>query len=261
LIPLRDFQPSGTFPILTISIILINVVVFGYQFFLGDQYSTEEPVYWVQGWIAAGCDVDPALTDLLSGSPLTAEEVLAFRYGAMPCKITHPQHKIPPYIPLAVWITLFTSMFMHAGFLHILGNMWFLWIFGDNIEDTLGRGNFIIFYLFTGLVAAFAQVIADPDSVTPMVGASGAISGVLGAYLVFFPYGRVLTLIPLVFIFFTNIHVPAIIFLGIWFLLQFVGGLSSSVAGGGVAYWAHAGGFLAGAAIALLWKFSKGRRA
>ena len=147
---------------------------------------------------------------------------------------------------------LFTSMFLHGSWMHLIGNMWFLWLFGNNIEDSMTRPRFVIFYLICGLAAAFAQVVADPSSAVPMVGASGAISGVMGAYLVLYPRVRVWTMVPLGF-FLTNIALPAWGMLAYWFVLQFLGGLSSVGAdGGGVAFWAHAGGFVAGVALVKL---------
>jgi len=140
-----------------------------------------------------------------------------------------------------------TSMFLHGSWMHLLGNMWFLWLFGNNIEDSMTRPRFAAFYLLCGLAAALAQVAADPASNIPMVGASGAISGVMGAYLVLFPRVRVFTLVPLGF-FFTNIALPAWVMLIYWMALQFLGGITSVVGEqkGGVAFWAHVGGFLAG---------------
>jgi membrane associated rhomboid family serine protease len=149
------------------------------------------------------------------------------------------------------WVTVLTSMFLHGGVLHVAGNMLYLWIFGDNVEDRMGHGRFLVFYLLCGVAAALAQTISVPDSVVPMVGASGAIAGVMGAYFVLYPKSRIVTLIPL-FFFFQVIEVPAILFLGIWFLMQFVSGLGSIVtvaggqSGGGVAFWAHVAGFVAG---------------
>ena len=142
-------------------------------------------------------------------------------------------------------------MFVHAGWAHIAGNMLFLWIFGDNVEDRMGHGRFLVFYLLCGVAAALAQTISVPDSVVPMVGASGAIAGVMGAYFVLYPRSRIVTLIP-IFFFFQVVEVPAILFLGIWFLMQFLSGLGSivnSVSGGamgGIAFWAHVAGFVAG---------------
>jgi membrane associated rhomboid family serine protease len=145
------------------------------------------------------------------------------------------------------WVAVFTSMFLHGGFFHVAGNMLYLWIFGDNVEDRMGHGRFLVFYLLCGIAAALAQTIAAPDSVVPMVGASGAIAGVMGAYFVLYPKSRIVTLIPL-FFFFQIVEVPAIFFLGIWFLMQFLSGVGSIVtaAQGGVAFWAHVAGFLAG---------------
>ncbi len=143
-----------------------------------------------------------------------------------------------------------TSMFMHGSWMHLLGNMWFLWLFGNNIEDSMSRPRFVAFYLLTGLSAALAQVFADPASAVPMVGASGAISGVMGAYLVLFPRVRVFTMVPLGF-FLTSIALPAWAMLLYWAFLQFVGGIASGLAEatGGVAFWAHLGGFVAGVVL------------
>lgn len=139
-----------------------------------------------------------------------------------------------------------TSMFLHGSWMHLLGNMWFLWIFGNNVEDSMGRLRFIAFYLLCGLAAALAQVITDPSSAIPMVGASGAISGVMGGYLVLYPNVRVYALVPIGF-FLTSMALPAWVMLGYWFLLQFLSGLATFGSGvGGVAFWAHIGGFVAG---------------
>ena len=143
---------------------------------------------------------------------------------------------------------LLTSMFLHGSWMHLLGNMWFFWLFGNNIEDSMGRGRFVVFYLLCGLFAAFAQVIPNPTSIVPMVGASGAISGIMGAYLVLYPRVRVFTLVPLGF-FLTTIALPAWLMLVYWMVLQFFGGLQSIGAAGGVAFWAHIGGFVAGMAL------------
>jgi membrane associated rhomboid family serine protease len=155
-------------------------------------------------------------------------------------------------IPAAFsWVAVLTSMFLHGGFLHFGGNMLYLWIFGDNVEDRMGHGRFAVFYLLCGIAAALAQTALNPDSVVPMVGASGAIAGVMGAYFVLYPHSRIVTLVPL-FVFFQVMEIPAIFFLGIWFLLQFlsgVGSIATAVGGepaGGIAFWAHVAGFLAG---------------
>jgi membrane associated rhomboid family serine protease len=149
------------------------------------------------------------------------------------------------------WTAVFTSMFVHGGILHVAGNMLYLWIFGDNVEDRVGHGRFVVFYLLCGVAAALTQAWMNPYSQVPMVGASGAIAGVMGAYFVLYPRSRIVTLVPIIF-FFQIIEIPAIFFLGVWFLMQFVNGLGSVVAatagepGGGIAFWAHVAGFVAG---------------
>ena len=157
------------------------------------------------------------------------------RYGFIPARLEYS--------------SLFTSMFLHGGWMHLIGNMWFLWIFGDNIEDTLGHGKYLAFYLLSGLAAAFLQIAVDPLSTVPNIGASGAISGVMGAYLIQFPHSRILTLIPII-IFFTTIELPAWLLLAYWFGIQFLSGVGSVASTrsteGGVAWFAHVGGFLAG---------------
>ena len=157
------------------------------------------------------------------------------------------------------WLNVFTSMFVHGGFLHVGGNMLYLWIFGDNVEDRMGHGRFLVFYLLCGVAAAVAQTITAPDSTVPMVGASGAIAGVMGAYFVLYPKSRIVALVPL-FFFFQIIEVPAIFFLGIWFLMQFLSGIGSiaeatrGAPGGGVAFWAHVAGFVAGITGVMLFR-------
>ena len=148
------------------------------------------------------------------------------------------------------WLAVLTSMFLHGGILHFAGNMLFLWIFGDNVEDRMGHGRYLTFYLLCGTAAALAQTITDPDSLVPMVGASGAIAGVMGAYLVLYPRSRIVTLLPLI-PFIQIIEVPAVFFLGFWFLMQFISGIgtlatATGEAVGGIAFWAHVAGFVAG---------------
>jgi membrane associated rhomboid family serine protease len=155
-------------------------------------------------------------------------------------------------------VSVLTSMFLHGGWLHFLGNMLYLWIFGDNVEDRLGHGRFFFFYLLCGIAAALAQVWMSPFSRIPMVGASGAIAGVMGAYFVLFPHSRVLTLVP-IFFFIELVEIPAIFFLGIWFVMQFLSGVGSigvetSQDVGGVAFWAHVAGFAAGLAGVFLFR-------
>src|SRR5215510_2231859 len=155
-------------------------------------------------------------------------------------------------IPAAFsWVAVFTSMFLHGGFLHVAGNMLYLWIFGDNVEDRMGHGRFLAFYLLCGIAAALGQTVTVPDSQIPMVGASGAVAGVMGAYFVLYPHSRIVTLLPILF-FWQIIEVPAIFFLGVWFLMQFLSGIGSIATAtggepaGGVAFWAHIAGFAAG---------------
>ena len=153
--------------------------------------------------------------------------------------------------------TLITSMFLHGGWMHVLGNMWYLWIFGDNVEDRLGHGRFIVFYLLCGVIAALGQIAIDPGSTLPTIGASGAIAGVMGAYFVLYPRSRVLTLIPLI-IFWEIIELPAIVLLGFWFVIQlFSAGtiaITASTGGGGVAFAAHVAGFVIGMIGGLLFR-------
>jgi membrane associated rhomboid family serine protease len=160
---------------------------------------------------------------------------------------------VPAYFS---WTSVVTSMFLHGGWLHFLGNMLYLWIFGDNVEDRLGHGRFVLFYVGCGAAAALGQVATSSSSLVPMVGASGAIAGVMGAYFVLYPHSRVLTAVFIVF-FMDLIEIPAIFFLGIWFLMQFfsgVGSLGADAAAGGVAFWAHIVGFAAGALAGVLWR-------
>jgi membrane associated rhomboid family serine protease len=149
---------------------------------------------------------------------------------------------------------IITSMFLHGSWMHLIGNMWFLWLFGNNIEDSMTRGRFLVFYLLCGVAAALLQVFVEPDSAVPMVGASGAISGVMGAYLVLYPNVRVYTMVPLGF-FFTNIALPAWVMLIYWVVLQLAGGFTRiGGEGGGVAFWAHLGGFIAGVVLVKLFE-------
>ncbi len=200
--PLRDTQPSYSKPVVTVLLIVVNILVFLFEFSL-DPYT---------------------------------RNALISTYGMVPDHFTVS--------------SVFTSMYLHAGCLHVLGNMWILWIFCDNIEDILGHGKFLLFYLMCGVVAALAQFLVNPFSRVPMVGASGAIAGVMGAYMVKFPRSRIVTFV-FVFIFFTTVDVPAWVMLIYWFFLQLVGGFDSIAAslysrGGGTAFVAHVGGFIAG---------------
>jgi len=173
-----------------------------------------------------------------------------FRFGAIPRDLFHPAGP-------AIYLTLVSSMFIHAGFMHILGNMLFLWVFADNVEDRIGHVKFLLFYLACGIAGSLLHSLTSPASAVPMVGASGAISGVLGAYILFYPRARVMALIPLG-IFMRMTYLPSIVFLGFWFLYQLLLGLLTvGAGGGGVAYFAHIGGFAAGILIALPFKFYK----
>jgi membrane associated rhomboid family serine protease len=182
--------------------------------------------------------------------PDPALKTLFHTYGAVPATLEPP--------------SLVTSMFLHAGWLHFVGNMLYLWIFGDNVEDRLGHGRFVLFYLFCGAAAALAHAWMNPASTAPMIGASGAIAGVMGAYFLLYPKSRVLALVPLVIIW-EVVEVPAVMFLGLWFLLQFFSGIGS-VAGdtgvptGGVAFWAHVAGFVAGMGAVLILRKPSGTR-
>ncbi len=211
--PIRDHNRSGTYPFVTVALIAVNSLAFLYELSLG-----------------------PALEPFL------------FRYGLVPVLVSN-FYRIPEIGFLDVSMTFFTSMFLHGGWFHILGNMWYLWIFGDNVEDRLGHGRFLAFYLACGLVAGLVHYGLNPASQLPTIGASGAVAGVLGAYFLCFPRARVDILI-FIFIFIQIITVPAAFVLFFWFILQLFNGALSLGAGmdveGGVAWWAHVGGFLCG---------------
>ncbi len=211
MIPLRDDNPTVLRPVVTIAIIAVCVIVYLWQALL-PRRGAEEVVYAL-GLIPA----------VLLGNQQLPE---ALRWVPAP-------------------VTLFTSMFLHGGLLHVGGNMLYLWIFGDNVEDRMGHGRFIAFYLICGLVAGLSQALPAPDSIVPMIGASGAISGVLGAYLLLYPRANVLVVIPLIFIPWT-LRLPAVFVLGMWFLAQLLSSAAPAGAGGGVAFRAHVGGFVAG---------------
>jgi rhomboid family protein len=221
-IPLRDANPVRRAPIVTISIIVACVVAFAYT--LGVE----------------------------SSEGISGVEELFDTYGVVPAELT-AAWKSGQYLGPET-LSVFTSMFLHVNLIHLAGNMIYLWIFGNNIEDKLGRFWFIVFYLAGGVVAVLAQVLIDPTSTVPMIGASGAISAILGAYLVLFPGARILSLVFLGF-FYQLIEVRAVFVLGFWFVLQLVDGIASlGLAGaeGGVAFFAHIGGFVAGVGMGLL---------
>ncbi len=179
-------------------------------------------------------------------------------FGLIPADLfgalVDPTQRMCPYGSGSGWLGVLSSMFMHGSWMHIIGNMWFLWVFGDNVEDAMGSVRFLIFYLLSGLCAAAAQVAIEPGSGIPMVGASGAIGGVMGAYIMLYPRVKVRMLVILVIIF-TTFRVPAFAMLGYWIVVQLIGGLSSfGASGGGVAFWAHIGGFIGGALLVLVFK-------
>jgi len=184
--------------------------------------------------------------------PVTPRTHLYLRYGLISFQLWRGED-IPPTIGAPIWVTLLTSMFLHGGLIHLLGNMLYLWIFGPNVEASMGGGRFLVFYLICGLGASIFQAVLFPNATIPMVGASGAIAGVMGAYLVMYPWSRVLSLVPL-FFFFHLIQIPAIILLGLWFLIQLLSGITDPAAMGGVAWFAHLGGFISGALLVLVFK-------
>jgi membrane associated rhomboid family serine protease len=263
-LPLKDNIPTERFPVVTVLFIAINIAVFAWQLSLDD-----EP----------GTSTSPP-------SALSAADEAVFDLGAIPYRLTHPgkdcslvergPREIVRNSPIACegsktlreaeeagsdivpldappwWVTILTSMFMHGGWLHIIGNMLFLWVFGNNVEDSMGRLKFIFFYLLAGAAAVYAQSAIDTSATVPTIGASGAVAGVLGAYILLHPRARVVTLIFIVF-FVTVIQIPAVILLGIWAALQFLPALGqvgvAELGDDGVAYVAHVGGFLFGLAM------------
>ncbi|PWB79914.1 MAG: rhomboid family intramembrane serine protease [Candidatus Methylomirabilota bacterium] len=223
MIPLKDNIPSSRTPVVTVGLIAANVLVYLNQAML---------------------------------SPQAAVQFIR-EYGLTPLEISGGDLSIPHPVPL--YATVFTSMFVHGGLFHVGGNMLYLWIFGDNVEDRMGRLKFLVFYLLSGLGAASAQIWANPASKIPMIGASGAISGVLGAYLFLFPHARVLTLIPLGF-FSRVMEIPATVVLGFWIIVQVLNGVMTLGAQvGGVAWLAHVGGFIAGLVMVIPFAGRRGR--
>jgi membrane associated rhomboid family serine protease len=211
-IPLRDDNPTRRFAVATLVIVALNIAVFAFQLALPRWGLT------LQSWYYAA--------------------------GARPFELTHGVD-LPPGGFIPWWATLFTSLFVHGGWLHLIFNMVYLWIFGNNVEDVMTRPRFVAFYVICGLLATAAQVLVDTRTGVPLIGASGAIAGVLGAYLVLFPRARVLTVVPLLLIF-PVVSVPAWALLGFWFLLQALQGALAPPGGGDVAFYAHVGGFVAG---------------
>lgn len=218
MIPFRDDVPAKRYPVVTVGIIVLNVLVFFYQLSL----------------------------------PRSGLEQFIFAYGVVPGQLG--QGGMLP----AFSVSMLTSIFLHGGWFHLFGNMWYLWIFGDNIEDRMGHFRFLMFYLICGLLAGATHVLANSGSEVPSIGASGAVAGILGAYLLSYPFARILTVIPL-FLFWPIVELPAVIVLGSWFFIQILNGsatiAATSQTTGGVAWWAHVGGFVAG--MLLLTVFAK----
>lgn len=223
MIPIRDTIPSKRFPFVTILLIVANALVFIFELSLGDR-----------------------LGNFISTFGMSPAQV----------RIDAAQHSY-----FWVGVPFFTSLFLHGGWLHLLGNMLYLWIFGDNVEDKMGHGRFALFYILCGLAGSVLQFSMNSSSTIPTIGASGAIAGVLGSYFLLFPKSKVVTLVP-IFFFFTFIEIPAVLFLGFWFLMQFFYGTlaldgQTSADIGGVAWWAHVGGFASG--LILVFPFRKYR--
>ena len=262
MIPIRDILPSRRFPAVTIALIAINLLVFLYQGYIGTRPPLLGDWRWVQtAWEESGLEPPPSfaprrieLPPPLFGTvttrfPIAQDELFISRYALIPGELLSGSD-LPPAIPIPIWLTLFTSLFLHGGLMHILGNMLYLWIFGDNVEDAMGPGRFLFFYLACGLAASATQIAIAPTSTVPVIGASGAIAGVLAGYFMLFPQARVLTLIP-IFFFIRLIAVPAVFLLGFWFILQVINGAGSLGTEGGVAWFAHIGGFIAGAILVI----------
>ncbi len=232
MLPLKDDVPTQSFPLLTVLIIGVNVVIYLYELVLG---------------------LPGEASRAAAAAAERAYEAFIYEFGLIPCRIgdvcpgrlaTMLAGAPPP------WLTVFTSMFVHGGLFHVGGNMLYLWIFGNNVEDVMGKLRFAVFYLVCGVAAAGAQYLSDPRSAVPMVGASGAVSGALGAYLLLFPSARVWTLVIFGF-FWRLVPIPALVVLGFWIVVQVLNGVITFGSGepGGVAFLAHVGGFVAGLAL------------
>ncbi len=237
MIPLKDDAPRYSTPYVNYFIIVLNLLAFLFELTL----------------------------------PRTSRDLFMVQFGFVPARLiallegVHRVRALGVVLPVneSAVLTVITAMFLHASWLHVLGNMWFLWIFGDNIEDYLGHFRYLLFYLLAGIAAALLHTFFNAGSTVPSVGASGAIAGVMGAYFVLYPSARVLTLVPFLFVFF--LWLPAWIILGYWFVIQFLSGAATSIAyssqtTGGVAFWAHVGGFVSGIAMIKLFPAQRRRR-
>ena len=224
--PIKDSIPSRSVPVATRALILLNVVVFFFELGLSNE----------------------------------SLERVAYLFGLVAARFTHPGWAESVGLPVGDYWPILTHQFLHGGWLHIFANMWTLWIFGDNVEDRMGPVRFTIFYLVCGSIAGLTQVLTNPDSTLPSLGASGAIAGVLGAYFLFYPTARLIVLFP-IFFFPFFFEVPAVFYLAIWFFAQLFSG-TLALAGppqvGGIAWWAHIGGFVSG--MLLCWLFVRGPR-
>lgn len=218
MIPLRDENPATLKPVITVGLIVLCTLTFFWQLTLGAQ-----------------------------------AEAMIQALGVIPAALFGYQSQSPELRQIPAVLTVVTSMFLHGGWMHLFGNMLYLWIFGNNVEDAMGHGRFVMFYLLCGVAAVLAQALPAPDSTIPMIGASGAISGVLGAYLLLYPHARVLVLIPFGFLS-RMLYLPAMLVLGFWFLLQLLSTLLADPNQPGVAFGAHAGGFVAGMLLIPLFK-------
>lgn len=222
MIPLHDDNPTSLTPVVTVGIVVACVLIFLWQ----ASHSQE------------------------------GQQAIAYSLGLVPA-VLFTDARLPSELALIpAELTIFTSMFLHGGWMHLIGNMLYLWIFGNNVEDAMGHGRFIVFYLLCGLAAAFAQALPNPDSTIPMIGASGALAGVLGAYLLLHPSARVMVVIPLG-LFFPVVYLPAALLLGAWFLIQIFSSMAAPSEEGGVAWFAHIGGFIAGVVLIPFFKHRK----
>ena len=239
MIPLRDNVPSSRTPIVNYCLIGACSLVFLVQ--LGDE---SDALVWRFGMVPARVR-DPQRRIVIQ-QPVRVRTPFGL--------LAETRRVVPPPAAVAPWLTLLTCVFLHGGWMHFLGNMWFLYIFGDNVEDRIGHVGYLLFYLGGGAAASFAHLLASPDGTVPTIGASGAIAAVMGAYYVLYPRAKVLTAVP-IFYFLEIILLPAPVFLGVWFLIQSLQGtlsITSATSGGGVAWWAHIGGFVFGIAAIIV---------